>query len=112
MKSNVLLIIEVIFSILFIYFLLSFKQDLSYDIKGFREEDLFSSLISINYLNISDISTLENVSCNVVASILDEYAVFINDTMVCSNTDKELSNSIKVFYIINGTPVFLTVYMK
>jgi len=112
MKSNVLLIIEVIFSVLFIYFLLSFKQDLYYDIKGFREEDLFSSLISINYLNISDISTLENVSCSIAASILDEYVVFINDTIVCNNTDEMLNNSIRVFYIINGTPVFLTLYMR
>jgi len=112
MRSNVLLIIEVIFSVLFIYFLLSFKQDLYYDISGFREEDLISSLISINYLNISDISTLENVSCSVVASVLDEYVVFINDTVVCNNTDKGLNNSIKVFYIINDTPIFLTVYMK
>jgi len=112
MRSNVLLIIEVILSILFIYFLLSFRHDISYDIKGFREEDLFSSLISINYLNILEISTLENVSCSIAASILDEYAVFINDTMICNNTDKNLTNSIKVFYIINGTPIFLTLYMK
>jgi len=112
MRSNALLIIEVVFSILFLYYLLSIRQDLFYDIKGFREEDLISSLISINYLNISNISDLENISCSIVSNVLDEYAVFVNDTMVCNNTNQELSNSIKLFYVINGSPVFLTVYMK
>jgi len=112
MRSNVLLIIEITLAILFIYFLLSFKYSISYDIRGFREEDLMASLISINYINVSDINMLENLSCSMVAKILDEYAVFLNDTMVCNNTDKMLNNSIKVFYIVNGTPVYVTVYMK
>jgi len=112
MRSNVLLIIEITLAILFIYFLLSFKYGISYDIKGFREEDLMASLISINYINISDINMLGNLTCSMVAKILDEYIVLLNDTMACNNTDKMLNNSIKVFYIVNGTPVYVTVYMK
>jgi len=107
-----LLIIEIVLTVLFVYYLLSFEYNISYDIRGFREEDLMASLISINYLNISDINVLENLSCSVVAEVLDEYVVFLNNVMVCNNTDRMLNNSIKVFYIINGTPVYVTIYMK
>jgi len=112
MRSEALLIIEIVLSILFLYYLLSINQNLSYNIRGFREEDLVSSLISINYLNISNISYLGNITCGIVSDVLDEYIVFINGTMVCNNTNQELSNSIKLFYIVNGSPVFLTVYMR
>jgi len=112
MKSNFLLILEVTIAILFIYLLLSYKPNFYYDIRGFREEDLLSSLISINYLNLSNVTYLENYSCQIASNILDYYKVLVNGSLACNNTDEDLRNSIRTFYIINGTPILVEIFLK
>ncbi len=112
MRSNFLLILEIAIAILLIYYLLTFEPNIHYSLRGAREEDLLASLISINYLNLSNTTQLGNITCSIVSNIFEYYKVYVNGSLVCNSTNKVLNNSFKLFYIVNNSPVYVDLFIK
>lgn len=111
MKSNVLLIIEIFLAILTLFFFLNiFKIEFYLDTRGFIEEDIYASIISINYQNISSINELGNILCSIVSEITPEYAIYMNETLICGPEEEDYNRTIKTFYVINGEIIY--VYIK
>jgi|GEM_PF-5751440 len=110
---NSILIFEIIIAItvtLFIF--VSYTSPIAFiNIKDFIYEDLYASLISLNYL--------ENVSeafiCNIISNVLPNgsYIVSINNTYVCGEENlTNISRSLEYLAYINGSIVNVNILIK
>ena len=110
---NITIFFELIVSIIVLYFILSSKYYNVFYLRGYAKEDLLSSLISINYMNLTNTSELNQTLYNIVTNILPYYYVEINNQTVFYNIN--LSNTtqgIEEFYIINGSIDYVNIYWK
>lgn len=113
MKSNVFLIIEIILTIAFLFFLLNnIIPRFEVNLGGFIEEDIYASLISLNYIEISSKVELENKVCSILNEILSDYVVYINGSFICGIESEEYTRFIKFFYIINGDVLYIYIGLK
>ncbi len=110
---NVILVIEISLAIIISYIFISTTNTPYLYLEGWEKEDLYSSLISINYMNISNEDELNQTLYKVVNNILPEYYVMINNTLYFNNSDLEkCKKSIRTFYIINGSFYFIDIYYR
>lgn len=113
MKSNIILIIEIFLAMLVLFFFLDkFILNFYSNIGDFMEEDIYASLISLNYQNFSSIDELKSNICNIIKEITPEYAIYINGSFSCGYEDEEYNKIIKTFYIINGEIIEVFVKIK
>lgn len=113
MKTNVLLIIEVFLVITVLFFFLNnLIPKFHLDLTEFIEEDVYASLISVNYQNFSNINELNKILCSIIEEITEEYAIYTNRTFVCGENKEEYKRSIKTFYIVNGEIIEVLIKLK
>ncbi|MGC9132848.1 MAG: hypothetical protein ACP5GJ_00350 [Nanopusillaceae archaeon] len=110
---NISLFFEIIVVIIVLYFLLTAKYYSIMYLRGYEKEDLLSSLISINYLNLTNLSQLNQSLYEIVTNILPYYYVEINNQAAFYNINiTNVTEGIKDFYIINGSIYYVYVYWK
>ncbi|MEM4773048.1 MAG: hypothetical protein QW648_03510 [Nanoarchaeales archaeon] len=113
MKSSAFLIIEILLTIFIVFFFLNnITLDFRVDLNSFIVEDIFASLISINYLNLSSKEELSDKICSIMDALVSEYSLFINNNLVCGNDNENYYNSIKTFYVVNGEILYVDIKLK
>jgi len=104
---NPITVLEIIISILAIGYIVSLDIPIEFDTRYYLLEDLYASLLTLNYQNYSS----EKV-CNIVKNIIPEnykYTVFENDNIICGEVIDRYFWKISHFVEHNGTIYNITV---
>ena len=111
-NMNPITIFEVIlFTSLTVFILIGYNPSITaLDIRDFVYEDLYASLVSLNYLENLDINHI----CNVTSNILTEgsYIVLLNNTALCGTNISETRRSIEYLLYINGSVYNINILVK
>jgi lipopolysaccharide assembly outer membrane protein LptD (OstA) len=110
---SISIFIELVVVIIVLYFILTSTYYSSFYIRGYNKEDLYASLISINYMDLNNTQQLNNSLYQIVTNILPYYYVEINGQVEFNNTNlNESEQGIETFYIINGSIDYVDIYWK
>jgi hypothetical protein len=110
---SISIFIELVVVIIVLYFILTSTYYSNFYIRGYNKEDLYSSLISINYMYLNNTQQLNNSLYQIVTNILPYYYVEINGQVAFNNTNlNETEQGIETFYIINGSIDYVDIYWK
>ncbi|MGC9079216.1 MAG: hypothetical protein ACP5G1_00575 [Nanopusillaceae archaeon] len=110
---SITILFEIVVVIIVLFFILTSNIYPNMYFKGYEKEDLYASLISINYLNLSDVNQLNRSIYMVVTNILPYYYVLINGELYFNNTDfNDVKQGIRTFYIVNGSIYYVDIYWK
>lgn len=95
------------------YFLLTSNFYSVYYTRGYIKDDLYSSLISINYQDLNNTIQLNSSLYQIVSSILPYYYVEIDNITYFYNIPlNQTDQGIEDFFILNGTIYYVNIYWK
>jgi len=110
---SIAIFIELVVVTIVLYFILTSTYYSSFYIRGYNKEDLYASLISINYMYLNNTQQLNDSLYQIVTNILPYYYVEINGQLAFNNIDlNEAEQGIATFYIINGSIDYVYIYWK
>lgn len=102
MKSNIIILLEILIAILSLFYIFSYEIHYNFYFSDVIAEDLYASLISINYMNISNFYELNQTLYKIISNVLPLYEVYINNLLAFNNS-YNLNKCYKYFHIINGS---------
>jgi len=104
---NPIIVLEIIIRMLAIGYMVSLDVPIGFDTKYYLLEDLYASLLTLNYQNYSS----EKV-CDIVENIIPgnyKYIVFENNNIICGTSTDNYSWRVSHFVEYNGTIYNITI---
>lgn len=87
---NYFITLEIVIAILIALFIYNYNYHPIFYIKNYQSEDLYASLLSLDYLyynqNVTNCMQINQSLYNIVSNIFPNYIVYINNTLAFNNT--------------------------
>ncbi|HIP66786.1 MAG TPA: hypothetical protein EYH09_01510 [Candidatus Nanopusillus sp.] len=104
---NPIIVLEIIISILAVGYMVSLDVPIKFDTRYYLFEDLYASLITLNYQNYSSKKV-----CNIIENVIPrnyKYVVFENGNIICGESIKDYYWGISHFIEYNNTIYNITI---